>query len=325
MKLLRREFLALVACVSTLPAVVGIARGQTYPSRPVRIIVGYAPGGAVDIVARLIGQWLSERLGQPFVVENRPGASTNIATEAVIRSPPDGYTLLAAVSSNTVNPALYPNLSFHFIRDVAMVAGLTRAPLVLEVNPTLPVASVPELIAYVKANPGRLSLASFGSGTISHVAGVLFKREAGIEMAHVPYRGSAPMLVDLIAGQVQAGLDSLQSSVEYIRAGKLRALAVTSATRASVLPAIPVLGDFLLGFEASTWIGIGVPKNTPVEVIDMLNKEINEGLADPNVAARIADLGSTVFRASPSDLDRFVVEETGKWEQVIRAADIRPD
>jgi tripartite-type tricarboxylate transporter receptor subunit TctC len=325
MKLLRREFLALAACVSTLPAVIGIARGQTYPSRTVRIIVGYTPGGAVDVVARLIGQWLSERLGQPFVIENRPGASTNIATEAVIRSPPDGYTLLAAVSSNTVNPALYPNLSFNFIRDVAMVAGLTRAPLVLEVNSSLPITSVPELIAYVKANPGRLSLASFGSGTISHVAGVLFKREAGIEMAHVPYRGSAPMLVDLLAGQVQAGLDSLQSSLEYIRAGKLRALAVTSATRASVLPDVPVLGDFLSGFEASTWIGIGVPKNTPVEIIDRLNKEINVGLADPDVAARIIDLGSTVFRASPADLDRFVVEETGKWDEVIRAANIRPD
>jgi tripartite-type tricarboxylate transporter receptor subunit TctC len=325
MKLLRREFLALAASASTLPAVIGIARAQTYPFRPVRIIVGYTPGGAVDVVARLIGQWLSERLGQPFVIENRPGASTNIATEAVIRSPPDGYTLLAAVSSNTVNPALYPNLSFNFIRDVAMVAGLTRAPLVLEVNPALPVASVPELIAYVKANPGKLSLASFGSGTISHVAGVLFKTEAGIEMAHVPYRGSAPMLVDLLAGQVQAGLDSLQSSVEYIRAGKLRALAVTSATRASVLPDTPALGDFLLGFDASTWIGIGVPKNTPVEIIDKLNKEINAGLADPNVTGRIVDLGSTVFRASPADLDRFVVEETGKWEQVIRAANIRPE
>jgi tripartite-type tricarboxylate transporter receptor subunit TctC len=326
MKILRREFLALAAArVSTLTAVTKIAKAQTYPSRPVRIIVGFAPGGAVDTVARLIGQWLSERLGQPFVIENRPGAGTNIATEAVIRSPPDGYMLLAAVSSNTVNPALYPNLSFNFIRDVAMVAGLTRAPLVLEVNPSLPVASVPELIGYVKANPGQISLASFGSGTISHVAGVLFKREAGIEMAHVPYRGSAPMLVDLLGGQVQAGLDSLQSSIEYIRAGKLRALAVTSATRAPVLPDIPVLGDFLSGFEASTWIGIGAPKITPVEIIDRLNKEINVGLADPNIVARIANLGSTTFRASPADLDRFVREETGKWEQVIRAENIRPD
>jgi tripartite-type tricarboxylate transporter receptor subunit TctC len=311
--------------MAMLPAMIGIARAQTYPSRPVRIIVGFAPGGAVDTVARLFGQWLSQRFGQPFVIEDRPGASTNIATEAVIRSPPDGYTLLAAVSSNTVNPALYPHLGFNFIRDVAMVAGLTRAPLVLEVNPSLPVTSVPELIAYAKANPGKISLASFGSGTISHIAGVLFKREAGIEMAHVPYRGSAPMLVDLLAGQVQAGLDSLQSSIEYIRVGKLRALAVTSATRAPVLPDIPVLGDFLMGFEASTWIGIGVPKNTPVEIIDRLNKEINVGLADPEIAARIADLGSTVFRASPADLDRFVAEETGKWERVIRAANIRPE
>jgi tripartite-type tricarboxylate transporter receptor subunit TctC len=325
MKLLRREFISLAARIATLPAMIVIARAQTYPSRPARIIVGFAPGGAVDTVARLFGQWLSQRFGQPFVIEDRPGASTNIATEAVIRSPPDGYTLLAAVSSNTVNPALYPNLGFNFIRDVAMVAGLTRAPLVLEVNPSLPVTSVPELIAYAKDNPGKISLASFGSGTISHIAGVLFKREAGIEMAHVPYRGSAPMLVDLLAGQVQAGLDSLQSSVEYIRVGRLRALAVTSATRAPVLPNIPVLGDFLMDFEASTWIGIGVPKNTPVEIIDRLNKEINAGLADPQIAARIADLGSTVFRASPADLDRFVAEETGKWERVIRAANIRPE
>jgi tripartite-type tricarboxylate transporter receptor subunit TctC len=325
MKLLRREFISLAARIATLPAMIVIARAQTYPSRPARIIVGFAPGGAVDTVARLFGQWLSQRFGQPFVIEDRPGASTNIATEAVIRSPPDGYTLLAAVSSNTVNPALYPNLGFNFIRDVAMVAGLTRAPLVLEVNPSLPVTSVPELIAYAKDNPGKIRLASFGSGTISHIAGVLFKREAGIEMAHVPYRGSAPMLVDLLAGQVQAGLDSLQSSVEYIRVGRLRALAVTSATRAPVLPNIPVLGDFLMDFEASTWIGIGVPKNTPVEIIDRLNKEINAGLADPQIAARIADLGSTVFRASPADLDRFVAEETGKWERVIRAANIRPE
>jgi tripartite-type tricarboxylate transporter receptor subunit TctC len=322
MKLPRRKFLHLAAGAVALPATSGVVYAQTYPSRPVHIIVGFAAGGPTDILARVIGQWLSERLGQSFVVENRPGAATNIAAEAVALAPPDGYTLLAAVSTNTVNPAFYPNLNFNFIRDIAMVAGLTRSAEVLEVNPAVPVTSVPELIAYVKTNPGKLSLGSFGTGTISHVAGVLFKTEAGIEMVHVPYRGSAPLVIDLLAGEVPAAFDNLQSSIGYIKVGKLRALAVTSATRSRWLPDVPVLGDFLPGYEVDGWIGIGAPKNTPVAVIDKLNKEINEGLADPNVAARVADMASTVFIASPTDLDRLVVEQTEKWRKVIRAANI---
>ena len=321
----RRQFLHLAAGAAALPAMLRVAGAQTYPSRPVRIVVGYPPGGPTDIAARLIGQWLSERLGQPFVIENRPGAANNIATEAVVRAPPDGYTLLAAVSTNTVNPALYPNLNFNFIRDIAMVAGIERNPLVLEVNPAIPVASVPELIAYAKANPGKISLASFGSGTISHVAGILFKMAAGIEMVHVPYRGAAPMVTDLLGGQVQSAVDALPTSIEYIRAGKLRALAVTTATRSPALPDIPTLGDFQPGFEATAWIGIGAPKNTPLEIIDKLNNEVNAGLADPKIAAQIADLAATVFTGSPAELDKLVVEQTEKWGKVIRAANIKPE
>ncbi len=325
MKLPRRSFLHLAAGAAAVPAVSRFALAQAYPSRPAHILVGFAPGGPTDIAARLIGQWLSERLGQQFIVENRPGAATNIATEAVVRSPPDGYTLLAAVSTNTINSALYTNLGFDFIRDIAMVAGIQRSPLVLEVNPSVPVTSVPELIAYVKANPGKISLASFGSGTISQVAGELFKMTAGIEMVHVPYRGSAPMVTDLLGGQVQAAVDNLPASIEYIRVGKLRALAVTSASRWQALPDIPTLASFQPGFEATAWIGIGVPKNTPVEIIDKLNKEINAGLADPKITARITDLGATVFTGSPTELDTAVVEQTEKWGKVIRAANIKAE
>ena len=289
------------------------------------IIVGFAAGGPTDILARLIGQWLSERLGQPFVIEDRPGAATNIATDAVAHAEPDGYTLLAAVSTNTVNPALYLNLNFNFIRDIAMVAGLTRSPLVLEVNPSVPVSSAPELIAHVKAHPGKISLASFGIGTISHAAGLLFKTEAGIEMTHVPYHGSAPLVIDLLAGQVQSAFDNLQSSIAYIKAGKLRALAITTATRSPSLPERPTLGEFLPGYEVNVWVGMAAPKNTPVEIIDKLNKEINAGLADPVIAARVADLASTVFVASPAELDKLVVEYTEKWGKVIRAANIEAD
>ena len=325
MKLPRRVFLHLAAGAAAFPLATRFAKAQAYPTRPVHIVVGFSAGGPTDILARLIGQWLSERLGQPFVIEDRPGAATNIATEAVAHASPDGYTLLAAVSTNTINPALYPNLNFNFIRDIAMVAGLTRSAEVLEVNPGVPITSVPELIAYVKANPGKLSLASFGTGTISHVAGVLFKREAGIEMEHVPYRGSAPLVVDLLAGQVSVAFDNVQSSIGYIKAGKLRALAVTSATRLPWLPDVPVLGDFLPGYEVTGWIGVGVPKNTPVAIIDKLNKEINAGLADPNIAARVADLAGTVFVASPAQLDKLVVESTEKWSKVIRAAGIQAE
>jgi len=323
MKPARRKFLRLAASAAVVPALPRMAWALDYPTRPVHIMVGFSAGGPTDILARLIADWLSQRLGQAFVVEDRPGAATNIATEAVAHAAPDGYTLLAAVSSNTVNPALYPDLNFNFIRDIAMVGGLTRSPLVLEVNSAVPVGSVPELIAYVKAHPGKLSLASFGTGTISHVAGLLFKTQAGVEMTHVPYRGSAPLVIDLLSGQVQAALDNLQSSIAYIKQGKLRALAVTTAARSPALPDVPTLAEFLPGYEANAWIGIGAPKGTPAEIIAKLNKEINAGLADPRIAARIADLASTPFVASPAELDRLVIEYTDKWGKVIRAADIK--
>ena len=325
MKLPRRGFLNLAGGAAAFPLAARFAKAQGYPTRPVRIIVGFAAGGPTDILARLIGQWLSERLGQPFVIDDRPGAATNIATEAVAHAQPDGYTLLAAVATNTVNAALYPNLNFNFVHDIAMVAGLTRAPLVLEVNPSVPVSSVPELIAYVKAHPGKISLASFGTGTTSHAAGLLFKAEAGIEMTHVPYRGSAPLVVDLLAGQVQLAFDNLQSSIGYIKAGKLRALAVTTAMRSPSLPDVPTLGEFLSGYEVIAWVGIGAPKNTPVAIIDKLNKEINAGLGDPKIAARVDDLASTVFVASPAELDKLVVESTEKWGKVIQAAGIKAE
>jgi tripartite-type tricarboxylate transporter receptor subunit TctC len=312
MRLPRRRFLH-AAGAAALAVMSRVARAQTYPTRPVSILVGFAPGGPTDIAARLIGQWLSDRLGQPFIIENRPGAATNIATEAVVRSLPDGYTLLAAVSTNTINPSLYTKLSFNFIRDIAMVAGIHRSPLVLEVNPLVPVASVPELIAYAKANPGKISLASFGTGTISHVTGELFKMTAGIEMLHVPYRGSAPMVTDLLSGEVNAAVDNLPASIQHIKAGKLRALAVTTTTRSPALPDIPTLSDFQPGFDATAWIAIGAPRNTPVEVINKLNKEINTALADPKIIARIADLGATVFMGSPAELDKLVVEQTKRW------------
>jgi tripartite-type tricarboxylate transporter receptor subunit TctC len=325
MKLPRRGFLNLAGGAAAFPLAPRFAKAQVYPTRPVRIIVGFAAGGPTDILARLIGQWLSERLGQPFVIDDRPGAATNIATEAVAHAQPDGYTLLAAVATNTVNATLYPNLNFNFVHDIAMVAGLTRAPLVLEVNPSVPISSVPELIAYVKAHPGKISLASFGIGTTSHVAGLLFEAKAGIEMTHVPYRGSAPLVVDLLAGQVQSAFDNLQSSIGYIKAGKLRALAVTTAMRSPSLPGVPTLGEFLSGYEVIAWVGIGAPKNTPVAIIDKLNKEINAGLADPKIAARVDDLASTVFVASPAELDKLVVESTEKWGKVIRAANIKAE
>ena len=325
MKLPRRHFLHLATGAAALPAISRIAAAQSYPSRPVHIIVGFAAGGPTDILSRLIGQWLSERLGQPFVIEDRPGAATNIATEAVAHASPDGYTLLAAVSTNTVNPALYPDLNFNFVRDIAMVAGLTRSPLVLEVNPAVAINSVPELIAYVKAHPGKINLASFGTGTISQVAGLLFKTEADIEMTHVPYHGSAPLVIDLLAGQVQSAFDNLQSSIAYIKQGKLRPLAVTTATRSPALPDVPTLGEFFPGYEANAWIGIGAPKGTPADVIAKLNKEINSGLTDPNITSRIADLASTAFIASPAELDKLVIEYTEKWGRVIRGAGIKAD
>jgi tripartite-type tricarboxylate transporter receptor subunit TctC len=325
MKLPRRQFLHLAAGAAALPALSRFAWAQAYPARPVRIVVGFPAGGTGDINARLIGQWLSERLGQPFVVENRPGAAGNIAAEAVVRSPADGYTLLLLVATNTVNASLFDKLSFNLVRDIAPVAGLSRSPLVLEVNPAVSVNAVPEFVAYLKANPGKLSLASYGTGTISHLAGELFKMMAGVQMLHVPYRGSSPMLTDLLAGQVQAAFDNLPASIGHIRADKLRPLAVTTALRSETLPNIPTVSEFLPGFEASAWSVFGVPKNTPAEIVDRLNKEINASLSDPKIKARLADLGATALEGSPADFAKLIADETEKWAKVIRAANIKAE
>jgi tripartite-type tricarboxylate transporter receptor subunit TctC len=325
MKLPRRTFLYLTAGAAALPAVSRIARAQAYPTRPVRIIVGFPPAGGADIVARLIGQWLSERLGQQFIVENRPGAGSNIGTEAVVRAPPDGYTLLLVTSPNAINATLYDKLSFNFTRDIAPVAGLTRDPNVMEVNPSVPVKTVPEFIAYAKANPGKINMASAGNGTGGHVAGELFKMMTGVNMVHVPYRGAGPALTDLIGGQVQVMFDVMTSSIEHIRAGKLRALAVTSSTRSEALPDVPTMGEFVPGYEASNIRGVGVPRNTPAEIIDWLNKEINAGLADPKMKARFADLGATVLAGSPADFGRLMAEEVEKWAKVVKFSGARPD
>jgi tripartite-type tricarboxylate transporter receptor subunit TctC len=324
-KLLRRNFLHLAAGAAALSAVSRIAWAQAYPSRPVRIIVPFAAAGAFDIMARLIGQRLSERLGQPFVIENRPGAGTNIGTEIVVRAPPDGYTLLLAGTPNAINTTLYEKLNFNFIRDIASVAGISRAPLVMAVHPSVPAKTVPEFIAHAKANPAKISMASAGIGAPSHVSGELFKMMAEVNLVHVPYRGAGPSLVDLLAGQVQVGFPSMPSSIEYVRAGKLRALAVTSATRSDALPDIPTVGEFLPGYEASASYGIGAPKGTPVEIIDKLNNEINAGLADPKIKARLADLGGEVLALSPADFAKLIADETEKWGQVIRAANIKPE
>jgi tripartite-type tricarboxylate transporter receptor subunit TctC len=325
MKLPRRRFLHLAAGAAALPALSRIARAQTYPSRPVRWVVPFPPGGVTDIVARLISQWLSERLGQPFVIENRPGAGGNIGAEAVVKAAPDGYTLYLSSSPNAISATLYDNLNFNFIRDIAPVASISISPLVMEVNPSVPAKTVPEFVAYAKANSGKLNMASNGNGTTSHLAGELFKMMTGINMLHVPYRGAAPALTDLIGGQVQVMFDVMASSIEHIRAGKLRALAVTTATRSEALPDVPNVGEFLPGFEASAWQGVGVPKNTPTEIVDRLNKEMNAALADPKIKARLADLGSSVFSSSPADFGRFIAAETEKWGKVIRTANIKPE
>ena len=321
----RRHVLRLAAGAAALPVISRVAWAQAYPSRPVRLVVGFPAGGTTDIAARLIAQWLTDRLGQPFVVENRPGASTNIAVESVVRSPADGYTLYAATSTNAVNATFFDRLNFNFVRDLAMVGGVVRSPLVLEVNPAVPVNTVPALVAYAKANPGKISLASFGVGSTSHVAGELFKMMAGVNMTHVPYRGSTPLVTDLLGGQVQAAFDNLPASIEHIRAGRLRALAVSTAARAEQLPNVPALGEFLPGFEASAWVGVAVPRNTPAEVIERLNREINAGLADPKIKARLTDLGGAVFAVSPAEFARHVTDETEKWGKVIRAANIKPE
>jgi tripartite-type tricarboxylate transporter receptor subunit TctC len=289
----------------------------------VRVIVGAAAGGGIDIVARMMGQWLSERLGQPYIVENRPGAGGNVGAEAVVRAVPDGHTLLLASSANAINATLYEKLNFNFIRDIAPVAGIIRQPLVMVGNPSFSAKTVPEFITYAKANPGKINMASPGTGTGPHLVGELFKMMAGVNLVHVPYRGGAPALTDIIAGQVQVYFVPTVASLESIRSGQLRALAVTTATRSELLPDLPTVGEFVPGFEASTWFGVGAPRNTPAEIVDKLNKEINAGLADPKTKARLADLGGTVLTISPADFGKFIADETEKWAKVIRAANIK--
>jgi tripartite-type tricarboxylate transporter receptor subunit TctC len=325
MKLHRRQFLHLAAGAAALPAVPRYAWAQTYPTRPVRWIVPFPPGGSTDVLARVMGQWLSERLGQPFIIDNRPGAGTNIGTEAVVRAPPDGYTLLLFGPASAINATLYDKLNFNFIRDIASVAGIISAPDVIVVHPSVPAKTFPEFIAYTKTNPRKINMASSGNGTTPHVAGELFKMMAGVDMVHVPYRGAGPALTDLLGGQVQVMFATMPSSIEYIRAGKLRALAVTTATRSAALPDIPTVDDFVPGYEASTWYGVGVAKNTPAEVIDKLNKEINAALADPKIKARLADLGGTALPGTPADFGKLVAEETEKWAKVVKFLGSKPD
>jgi tripartite-type tricarboxylate transporter receptor subunit TctC len=325
MKLPRRNFLHLAAGAAALPAVSRVAWGQTYPSRPVRLLVGLAPGGATDILARLMGQWLSERFGQQFIIENRLGATGNIATEAVIRAPSDGYMLLLVTAANAINATLYEKLSFDFMRDIAPVAGFVRVPNVLEVHPSFPATTVPEFIAYAKARPGSISMGSSGVGGSVHMSGELFKVTAGVNMVHVPYRGEAPAITDLLGGQIQVIFGTIPGSIEHIKAGKLRALAVTTASRSDNLPEVPAVAEFIPGYEASYWAGFGAPKHTPAEIIDKLNKEINAGLADPKLKARFAELGAAVFPSSPAEFGKLIADETEKWAKVIRAANIKVD
>jgi tripartite-type tricarboxylate transporter receptor subunit TctC len=325
MKLPRRNFLHLAAGAASLPVLSRFARGQTYPSRPVHIIVPYAPAGTTDIAARVIGQWLSERLGQQFVVENRPGAGTNIGTEAVVRAPPDGYTLLMTDPSPTIRATLYDKLNFNFVRDIAPVIGVLRSPFAMVVNPAVPAKTVPEFITYAQINRGKVSMGSAGTGSTQHVAGELFKIMAAVDMVHVPYRGGGPLVTDLIGGQVQVGFIPPAITIEHIRTGRLRALAVTTAIRFEALPDIPSAQEFVPGYEASTWFGVGAPRNTPTEIIEKLNNEINAGLADPKVKARLVDLGGTVLAGSPTDFAKLIADDTEKWGKVIRAANIKPE
>jgi tripartite-type tricarboxylate transporter receptor subunit TctC len=324
-RLSRRRLLCLAAATSALPTLPRIAAAQTYPTRPLRLVIGYPPGGSADITARLIGQWLSERLGQPVVIESRPGAGTNIATETVVNAPPDGYTLLLVAPANAINATLYEKLNHNFMRDIAPVAGLIRFANVIVVNPSVPAKTVPELIAYAKANPGKLNMASSGAGSTIHVSGELFKMMTGINMVHVPYRGGAPALTDLISGQVQVMFDNVPTSIEFIRAGKLRPLAVTTAARSHVLPDLPTVADFVPGYEASAWYGLGVPKGTPEAIIDRLNTEINAILADPKAKARFAELGASVIAGSPDEFRQLLADETEKWAKVVKFSGAKPD
>jgi tripartite-type tricarboxylate transporter receptor subunit TctC len=321
----RRQFLHLAVGAATLPAVSRIARAQGYPARPVRIIVGFSAGGGVDLIARLLGQWLAERLGQPFVIENRPGGGSNIATEVVVRAPADGYTLLLVSAANAINTTFYEKLSFNFSRDIAPVAGPIVVPNVMVVHPSVPAKTVPEFIAYAKANPGKVNIRSGPIGGSSHVSGELFKMMTGTDMLHVSYRGVAPAVTDLLSGQVQVMFNSPPASIGYIKAGTLRPLAVTTATRSETLPDLPTVGEFVPGYETSQWYGVGVPKNTPAEIVDKLNKEVNAGLVDPKLKARLADLGGIAPAGSPVDFGKFIADETEKWAKVIKFAGVRAD
>ena len=321
----RRQFLQLAAGAAVLPAVSTIASAQSWPTRPVRLIIGYTPGGSADLTARLMGQWLSERLGQPFVIENRPGGGTNIATEAAVRAPPDGYTLLLAAPANAINATLYEKLNFNFLRDAEPVAGIIRFPNVVVVNPQVPVKSIPELIAYAKANPGKLNMASAGNGSTIHMSGELFKMLTGIDMVHVPYRGGAPALTDMLSGQVQVMFDNIPTCAEHVKSGKLRGLAVTSTTRSDVFPDLPTVADFLPGYEASAWYGFAAPKGTPVEIVERLNKEVNAVLADPAAKTRFAELGAFLLPGSAADFGKLLADETEKWGKVVKFSGARVD
>jgi tripartite-type tricarboxylate transporter receptor subunit TctC len=325
MKLPRRNFLHLAAGAAALPVLSRVALAQAYPSRPVHIIVGFPPGGVNDILARLLGQRLSDKLGQPFIIENRPGAASNIAAEAVVRASPDGYTLFLAATPNAINATLYQKLNFNFIRDFAPVASIVRASNVMEVNPSFPAKSVPEFIAYAQANPNKVAYASSGNGGLPHLAAELFKMTVGIDMQHVPYRGSGPALTDLLGGQVQVMFDNLPSSIEHIKAGKLRALAVTTLTRSEALPDVRSIADFVTGYEASGWYGLCAPKNTPADIVERLNKEINAALVVPEMKARLADLGGTVLAGSAADFGKLIADETEKWSRVVKLSGAKPD
>jgi tripartite-type tricarboxylate transporter receptor subunit TctC len=325
MKLFRRHFLKLAGAAVAATAFPRTASADHYPTRPVRIIAGFAAGGGVDITARLIGQWLTEHLGQSFVVENRPGAGGNVGTETVVGAAPDGYTLLLATVPNAVNASLYEKLNFNFIRDIAPVAGIIRVPMVLLLNPSVPATTVPEFISYAKANPDKINMASAGNGSAPHLAGELFKMMAGVKLVHIPYRGQGPALSDLLAGQVQVLFAAMPGTTDYITTGKLRALAVTTAARADMLPELPTVGDFVPGYEASQWYGIGAPKNTPAEIVDRLNTEINAAIADPAMKARFAAIGGEPLAGPPAAFGKLIAEETEKWGKVIRAAGIEPE
>jgi tripartite-type tricarboxylate transporter receptor subunit TctC len=324
LKIRRRHFLNLIAGAAALPALPRISSAQDYPARPVRIVVGFPPGGSTDVIARLMAQWLWDQLGQRFIVENIPGAGTNIATEAVVQADPDGYTLLLVTASNAINATMYEHLGFDFLRDIAPIAGIIRLPNVMVVNPAVPANTVPEFIAYAKANPGKINMASGGVGSISQVTGELFKMMAGVDLFHVPYRGDAPALVDMVGGQMQVMFDLISASIEFAKDGRLRALAVTSTNRSEALPNLPAVAEFLPGYDSTSFEGLGAPKNTPTEIIVKLNKATNAALADPNFKARLSDLGGQTFAGSPTDFGKFLADETDKWAKVIKFAGIKP-